>query len=64
MFAANSSYAFSLLFYLRAITAPAEGSQNSEVRMKVPATRFEGLVVLQKVQQFFVGGLFASHSGF
>jgi hypothetical protein len=27
-------------------------NQNSEIRIKAPATKFEGLVVRQKVQQF------------
>jgi hypothetical protein len=54
--------------FLEKVGAPlVSSSQNSGVRMKSTATRFEDLVMWQNAHQFVlkaVGGLFTSHSGF
>ncbi len=54
-------------FLEKVVTAQVASSQNSGVRMKATAARFEDLVMWQKDHQSVlqaVGGLFAGHSGF
>jgi hypothetical protein len=56
-----------LFFRTLFVTTQVARSQNSEARMKTPATRFEDLVVWQNAHQFVlqpVRGRFASHSEF